>query len=386
MSNQVWANDIVSYFAPASVQDEINQLQLTSAVAPNIQSENHLATWLSSDPFDDHNVLQNNIAAIDPAGNLGNLISVQLKGYTGPSPPTGGTGLTGNVGVLWVDYASGDLYFNSGNLSTGIGSTGPTGNNGSTGATGPTGNTGATGPSAATGETGPTGPTGPTGQTGHTGADGSASATGATGGTGSAGATGPTGDTGANGSAGATGNTGPTGPTGSQGVTGNTGPTGKTGSAGSNGSNGVTGDTGPTGPSVITSAITAYMGSTGTMTMSQNIPFTNADQIGSEFAFGASYVIYIGANPRWYSVTYSVGYQQDNSGLLGWAIVYAVVNVAPSTYSAQINNFAYSSFTSATAILQLTPGDAFVVMPRDFNSLGGNILIYSANFTFTSLE
>ena len=54
------------------------------------------------------------------------------------------------------------------------GPTGPTGATGVTGPTGPTGATGVTGPTGPTGATGATGPTGPTGATGATGTDGAA--------------------------------------------------------------------------------------------------------------------------------------------------------------------------------------------------------------------
>ena len=62
------------------------------------------------------------------------LISITLKGSTGPQGDTGFTG--------------------------------PVGNTGATGPLGPTGGTGSTGPMGPTGATGSTGPTGPTGATG----------------------------------------------------------------------------------------------------------------------------------------------------------------------------------------------------------------------------
>lgn len=57
--------------------DEVNALAAYSAIAPNIQSTNALATWKTDQvgPLSEHNLLKNNVVLLDDAGNMEGLSS-----------------------------------------------------------------------------------------------------------------------------------------------------------------------------------------------------------------------------------------------------------------------------------------------------------------------
>jgi len=107
-SQQTQINAYSSYYAPVSVEDEVNNLQLTSAVAAFAQTANALVTWNTSstgpfDPASDRNLLKNNIVKLSDAGDFTAVNSIVF----GPSGSTG----------LYSDGA--DLYYNGDKLATG---------------------------------------------------------------------------------------------------------------------------------------------------------------------------------------------------------------------------------------------------------------------------
>jgi hypothetical protein len=137
-SNQSSVNQYTSYWATL---DEVDQLAETSAVAPLVQSENHIVTWATNATGgsigvtgSDRNLLVNSTVTLGLTGDFSSVRSVQFTSSTGP------TGLYMN---------SSSLYFNGVVLGTGA-----------TGAAGSTGPTGAAGPTGAVGATGAAGPTG----------------------------------------------------------------------------------------------------------------------------------------------------------------------------------------------------------------------------------
>src|SRR5262245_60836497 len=197
--------------------------------------------------------------------------------FTGPSPPSAGTG---QVGDMYLDE-DGNVWqkTESGWTLTGTNLTGPQGPTGPQGVQGPAGAQGVQGPAGATGTQGPAGPSGPQGPTGPTGPQGPAGTginlkgsvntypnlpsqpqpdndayvtldtghlwvstggiwvdvgpfVGPMGPTGPQGPAGPTGATGAQGAQGAQGIPGPAGPAGAQGPMGPEGPRGPKGDPG----------------------------------------------------------------------------------------------------------------------------------------------------------
>jgi hypothetical protein len=109
------------------------------------------------------------------AANNNVLLTLPVRGETGPAGPAGAQGDPGPTGATGATGSTG---------SQGIqGIPGPQGDPGATGATGSPGSTGATGPPGADGPTGPTGPQGIQGIQGPTGATGSTGPQGPAGGT-----------------------------------------------------------------------------------------------------------------------------------------------------------------------------------------------------------
>ncbi len=77
-------------------QEQYLQLETTAAIAPATQTENALATWLTSDPAgptSDHNALKNNIVLLDDDGNFSAVNSID---FTEVAANPGG------VDTLWL--------------------------------------------------------------------------------------------------------------------------------------------------------------------------------------------------------------------------------------------------------------------------------------------
>ncbi len=73
----VGSNLTSSYFG---LQDEVNALAQTAAIAPFIQTANALATWKTSEvgPLSEKNLLKNNTVYLDDQGNMTDLSSLKL--------------------------------------------------------------------------------------------------------------------------------------------------------------------------------------------------------------------------------------------------------------------------------------------------------------------
>lgn len=86
-----------------AIQDQISQLQETSAVAPFIQTANHVVTFATSDPpgpGSDHNLLVNTPVVVDP--NLGNISAVNSIVFNSVTPiPVAGS--------LWLNSGNNHL-------------------------------------------------------------------------------------------------------------------------------------------------------------------------------------------------------------------------------------------------------------------------------------
>ena len=82
--------------------DEVNALAKYSAVAPNIQSTNALATWATDQvgPTSDHNLLKNNVVLLDDQGNMEGLSSSKYIPKPAQSDPD----------TVYINQANGHLY------------------------------------------------------------------------------------------------------------------------------------------------------------------------------------------------------------------------------------------------------------------------------------
>lgn len=97
------SNSYLPYFGNNEViESQIAQLQLTSAIAPNVQTQDHIATWATSatGPSSDHNLLVNNPVILDTSGNLK---SVHSESFTAVASDP-------NTGSLWLNTSNNHLY------------------------------------------------------------------------------------------------------------------------------------------------------------------------------------------------------------------------------------------------------------------------------------
>jgi hypothetical protein len=106
-SNQVSRNPYAAYYLRDTVQSQLNQLEATSAVAPNIQTTNCIASWATSatGPNSDHNLLNNTTVVIDQDNNLILATPYATIGMIGPTG-TYATGPTGSIGALATPIVS----------------------------------------------------------------------------------------------------------------------------------------------------------------------------------------------------------------------------------------------------------------------------------------
>lgn len=103
-----------------TIEDEINQLRLTSAVAGFIQEENHAIVFATSDvgPGSDHNLILNTPVIIDrDTGDISNVKSLSFQGGQ-VSPPVPGS--------MWLNSSNNHIYHGGVDLeATGGDVTGP---------------------------------------------------------------------------------------------------------------------------------------------------------------------------------------------------------------------------------------------------------------------
>lgn len=88
-----------SYYAGNEIQDEINQIQLTGAVADFVQTANAITRYASSDPFppppfSDRNLIRNSTVLLDDDANITQVRSISFESSVGPD------GLYDTGGVL----------------------------------------------------------------------------------------------------------------------------------------------------------------------------------------------------------------------------------------------------------------------------------------------
>ena len=115
MSNQCFKNkDFDSrYFALKETEDQVLQLELTSAVAPLVQTENAITRF--NDPVTDDNGLKNSTVILDDDGNITDANSVALTPISA-NPAIGAQ-------TLWINSSDGNkLYRNNVNLENPLGS------------------------------------------------------------------------------------------------------------------------------------------------------------------------------------------------------------------------------------------------------------------------
>ncbi len=84
------------------LQDEVNALAQTSAIAPFIQTANALATWKTSDvgPLSEKNLLKNNTVYLDDEGNITDLSSTSYIPRATETDPN----------IVYINDSNGHLY------------------------------------------------------------------------------------------------------------------------------------------------------------------------------------------------------------------------------------------------------------------------------------